>query len=94
MRVDARLAPQPLSAEAELAAFIAGLGEEGAVVSFVGIARPRSLDGSPLARLFLDHHPRLTERSLNAPIIGSTSTPLTAPARHRYRRLPNTAPTN
>ena len=64
MRVDARLASQPLSAQAELATFIAGLGEEGAVVSFVGIARPRSLDGSPLARLFLDHHPRLTERSL------------------------------
>ena len=64
MRVDARLASQPLSAQEELATFIAGLGEEGAVVSFVGIARPRSLDGSPLARLFLDHHPRLTERSL------------------------------
>ena len=31
-----------LSPEAELAAFIAGLDGDGAVVSFVGLARPRT----------------------------------------------------
>ncbi|MDP9424355.1 MAG: molybdenum cofactor biosynthesis protein MoaE [Pseudomonadota bacterium] len=62
--VDARLAEQAFRPEEELAAFLAGLTEEGGVVSFVGIARPRSTGGQPVERLFLDHHPRLTQRSL------------------------------
>jgi molybdopterin synthase catalytic subunit len=70
VRLDVRLAPEPLSADAELAKFISGLDEEGAVVSFVGIARPRSIDGAPLARLFLDHHPRLTGARFGVSAIG------------------------
>jgi molybdopterin synthase catalytic subunit len=65
MVVDARLAEQPLDAEAEFARFLRGLSDEGAVVSFVGLARPRSGAGNTVARLFLDYHPRLTEKSLN-----------------------------
>ena len=62
---DARLAPFPFAPERELAHFAEGLTEEGALVSFVGIARPASKDGKPVTRLFLDHHPRLTQRSLD-----------------------------
>ena len=64
MRVQTRLAPSAFAPERELAEFLADLDEEGAVVSFVGLVRPSAVDGAPLDRLFLDHHPRLTERSL------------------------------
>jgi molybdopterin synthase catalytic subunit len=60
-----RLAPDPILAERELAAFLAELDGEGAVVSFVGRARPRSGDEA-VERLMLDHHPGLTLRSLEA----------------------------
>lgn len=59
-----RLADAPFSAERELAGFTADLTSEGAVVSFLGIARPLSSDGALVAGLLLDHHPRLTLRSL------------------------------
>lgn len=59
-----RLADQPFAAERELASFTAGLAGEGAVASFLGIARPRASDGATVERLLLDHHPRLTLRSL------------------------------
>jgi molybdopterin synthase catalytic subunit len=60
-----RLADAPFAAERELAAFTAGLAGEGAVVSFLGLARARTADGEAVERLVLDHHPRLTLRSLN-----------------------------
>jgi molybdopterin synthase catalytic subunit len=60
-----RLADQPVAAERELAEFTAGLAGEGAVVSFLGIARDRSASGEEVERLLLDHHPRLTLRSLD-----------------------------
>lgn len=59
-----RLADAPFAAERELAEFMAGLAGDGAVVSFVGLARPRSSDGERIDRLTLDSHPRLTLRSL------------------------------
>jgi molybdopterin synthase catalytic subunit len=59
-----RLADAAFAPEAELAAFTAGLDGEGAVVSFVGIARGQSTDGERLERLVLEHHPRLTLRSI------------------------------
>lgn len=59
-----RLADEPFAADRELAEFMAGLAGEGAVVSFLGIARPRTADGEEVERLVLDHHPRLTLRSL------------------------------
>lgn len=61
---EARLASLALDPQAEFARFIERLDEEGAVVSFVGLARPRTREGLPVERLYLDHHPRLTERSL------------------------------
>lgn len=61
----ARLTDAPLDPAAELSRFMAMLGEEGAVVSFAGIARPRARDGAEVERVFLDHHPRLTQRSID-----------------------------
>jgi molybdopterin synthase catalytic subunit len=61
-----RLAAEPFAAERELADFAAGLAGEGAVVSFMGIARGEGADGAKVERLVLDHHPRLTLPSLEA----------------------------
>jgi molybdopterin synthase catalytic subunit len=60
-----RLADAPFAADRELAEFTAGLTGEGAVVSFLGIARPSAPDGEKVDRLVLDHHPSLTLASLN-----------------------------
>lgn len=53
----------PFQPERELADFAAE--GAGAVVSFTGLARPEREDGAKVAGLFLDHHPRLTEKSLH-----------------------------
>ena len=48
-----------------LSAFLKELGEgDGAVVTFLGIARACSKEGAAIESLFLEHHPQLTERSL------------------------------
>lgn len=65
MRVEVRLAHEPLEPGEELASFLSELLEEGAIVSFVGRARPRTRSDKRIDRLFLDHHPRLTQRSLD-----------------------------
>jgi molybdopterin synthase catalytic subunit len=62
--VSIRLADQAFAADCELAEFTSRLAGEGAVVSFVGIARARSSSGESVEGLLLDHHPRLTLRSL------------------------------
>lgn len=59
-----RLADEVFAAERELAEFTASLAGDGAVVSFLGLARPSAATGEPVTRLFLDHHPRLTLRSM------------------------------
>ena len=59
-----RLAEAPFTAERELAAFVAALAGEGAVASFVGLARDRGANAERIERLTLEHHPRLTLRSL------------------------------
>lgn len=66
MAVVARLEESELAPERELAALLAdaeGAGA-GAVVSFVGVARPGGALGEPVSRLVLEHHPQLTLRSL------------------------------
>ncbi len=62
--LEARLELLALDPQAEFAGFLDRLEDEGAVVSFVGVARPRTRSGVEVERLFLDHHPRLTEKSL------------------------------
>lgn len=59
-----RLAEEPFAADRELAEFTSRLTGEGAVASFIGIARQRSSDGAAVEWLVLDHHPTLTLRSL------------------------------
>lgn len=63
MSIVARLEGQTLRPEQELAALVEQAHGDGAVVSFVGLARPSS-HGRSVDRLMLDHHPLLTEQSL------------------------------
>jgi molybdopterin synthase catalytic subunit len=58
---DARLVPDVLDPAAELRALTAACEGEGAIVSFVGLARG---DEGKVERLVLEHHPTLTEKSL------------------------------
>ena len=64
MRCSIRLAPECFDPTSEFKEFQAELVDEGAIVSFVGIARPKSASGAEISGLFLEHHPRLTEASL------------------------------
>lgn len=64
MPVSARLAPEPFDPATELAELTRGAAGDGAVVSFVGLARGITRAGEPLGSLTLEHHPRLTARSL------------------------------
>lgn len=64
MKTSIALLGLPMDPEAEFARFSGELTDEGALVSFVGVARPSARSGSAVELLFLDHHPRLTERSL------------------------------
>jgi len=63
--IDSRLTDLPIDPTDELSRFMAKLADEGAVVSFAGIARPRTRDGVDVEKMFLDHHPRLTQRSID-----------------------------
>lgn len=65
MRHSTRLASDRFDPALELSTFLGQLSDEGGIVSFVGVARPTTRGGSPVERLFLDHHPRLTGRSLD-----------------------------
>ncbi len=64
MRILTRLAQSELDPAEEFATFLAEAAGGGAIVSFVGVARPQTRDGMAIERLFLDHHPRLTQESL------------------------------
>lgn len=64
MKCSTSMASVGLEPGAESAAFHSSLEEAGAVVTFVGLARPKAADGTDVLSLFLEHHPRLTERSL------------------------------
>ena len=64
MSVVARLEESAFRPDEELAALLKQASEDGAVVSFVGVARPTSKTGDPVEQLVLDHHPTLTLQSL------------------------------
>jgi molybdopterin synthase catalytic subunit len=61
MSITVRLEEQRLDPREELGALLDQAAGDGAVVSFVGIARP---DAGKVERLVLEHHPTLTKRSL------------------------------
>ena len=60
------LEPDELRPAAALEHFISSLEGDGAVVSFVGLARPAGAAGAALTGLFLDAYPGMTEASLEA----------------------------
>lgn len=60
----ARLCTEPFAPEDLLADFLEGRDGDGAVVSFVGLARAESKDGETVSALHLDWHPQMTERSM------------------------------
>ncbi len=64
MSVVARLEEDELDPQRELGALVGEASGDGALVSFVGLARPVGKDGGPLEQLVLEHHPSLTLRSL------------------------------
>ena len=63
--MSARLEPGQLDPARELAALISEAFGDGAIVSFVGLARPTSATAGALARLVLEQHPRMTAASLD-----------------------------
>jgi len=64
MSIVVSLQETPLDPRDELGALLGQAAGDGAVVSFVGVARPMSGNGDPVDRLILEHHPTLTRRSL------------------------------
>lgn len=64
MSIVARLEESDLDPERELAALLERSTGDGGIVSFVGVARPQSKDGRPVEHLTLEHHPILTQPSL------------------------------
>ncbi|HWE48101.1 MAG TPA: molybdenum cofactor biosynthesis protein MoaE [Caulobacteraceae bacterium] len=64
MAVHTRLALEPFDPARELAAFLDGRDQDGAVVSFTGVMRGQGRDGQTLERLHLDWYPGMTEASI------------------------------
>ena len=64
MSIVVRLEPDGLDPRAELGALLEQASGDGAVVSFVGVARGTGKDGAEVDKLVLEHHPTLTHQSL------------------------------
>src|SRR4051812_30663369 len=64
MSVTALLEAQALDPQLELAELMEQARGDGAIVSFVGLARPESSDGNAIDALVLEHHATLTRQSL------------------------------
>lgn len=64
MSVVAQLEPHALDPQLELAELTEQARGDGAIVSFVGLARSETNDGEAIDALLLEHHPTLTRHSL------------------------------
>lgn len=64
MAIVARLDEAPFNPAAELEDLTRNANNAGAIVSFVGLARPVTSKGAAVDHLVLEHHPRLTQQSL------------------------------
>jgi molybdopterin synthase catalytic subunit len=64
MSVVALLESTALDPQLELAELSEQARGDGAIVSFVGLARPEAKDGQAVDALVLEHHPTLTQQSL------------------------------
>lgn len=58
-----RVQAEAIDCGAALAAFAAGAGGAGAIVSFTGLVRPEN-DGAAVTELALEHYPGFTERAI------------------------------
>lgn len=65
MSAVARLAPEPFDPAFELGELVGDANSDGAVVSFVGLVRGPTSEGEQVQTLVLEHHPHLTEKSLD-----------------------------
>ena len=61
--MDVRITQQAFDPQAEIAAFMAGRDDAGALVSFVGTCRAVT-DGAPVQELRIDHYPGFTEKEI------------------------------
>ena len=86
-----RLESGELRPAEELARFLATLAGDGAVVSFVGLARPADAGGEAVTGLFLDAYPGMTEKSLEA-IAADVATRFAISAVHIVHRSGEIAP--
>src|SRR4029079_19021840 len=64
MSVVALLEPQALDPQLELAELTEAARGDGAIVTFVGLARRESRGGEAVDAVVLDHHPTLTRQSI------------------------------
>jgi molybdopterin synthase catalytic subunit len=64
MSVVALLEAEALDPQLELAELTEAARGDGAIVTFVGLARPESRNGNAVDAVVLDHHPTLTRQSL------------------------------
>ena len=64
MSVVALLEADALDPQFELAELTEAARGDGAIVTFVGLARPESREGNAVDAVVLDHHPTLTRQSL------------------------------
>ena len=70
MTVVAHLEPDALDPQLELAELTEQARGDGAIVTFVGLARPESKQGDHLDALVLEHHPTLTRQSIEEIAVG------------------------
>ena len=64
MAASCTLAHDPFDPAEELRLFSADAAGMGAIASFTGVARPEAANGSAVHSMFLDHHPRMTQQSI------------------------------
>jgi molybdopterin synthase catalytic subunit len=70
MSVTAIIEPHALDPQLELAEFTEQANGDGAIVTFIGIARPESKEGGAVDALVLEHHPTLTRKSIEEIAVG------------------------
>lgn len=70
MRHDIRIVDHHFDPETEISAFRASLTQAGALVSFTGMVRPTSADGT-VTTLSLQHYPGMTERGIADAVTGA-----------------------
>jgi len=68
--VVAHLEPDVLDPQLELAELTEQARGDGAIVSFIGLARPESKRGDHIDALVLEHHPTLTRQSIEEIAVG------------------------